>query len=150
MDKKRRTNIILVVGIISCYIIYSIFWMRAATIQTNLDNNVLSEEITQFEKESIIRNVSELFTYILFLVFCWNAWDDTISKKYLVYFRKAGSVILGSIVLGGFFSAVQYLILGMSSNNYMISIVILIGVMLVVLMLVSGKQAKLDIRNKNK
>lgn len=148
MNKKRKTNIIMIAAIAICYIIYSIFWMRAAMIQMDVDNSALIDGITQLAKEGTIRNASELLTYILFLIFCWSSWEETNLKKYRVYFIKTGSVIWGILVLGLIFSGVQYLQFGVFSNNYMIPVVILAGITLAVLMLVSGKQAKKDIEKK--
>lgn len=148
MNKKRKTNIIMIAAIAICYIIYSIFWMRVAMIQMNVDKSALTDGITQLAKEGTIRNVSELLMYILFLIFCWSSWEETNLKKYRVYFIKTGSVILGTLVLGVIFSVAQYLMFGAFSNNYMIPVIILAGIMLAVLMLVSGKQAKKDIEKK--
>lgn len=148
MNKKRKTNRILIVAISICYIIYSIFWLRAAMIQANIENSLLTEGMTQIAKEGTIRNISELFTYILFLIFCLHAWEDTKRKKYRVYFIKTGSVTLGLLVLGVIFSGIQYVMYGVFSNNYMIPVVILIGIMLAVLLFVSGKQAKKEIEKK--
>lgn len=148
MNKKRKTNIIIIAAIAICYIIYSIFWMRVAMIQMNIDNFSLTDGITQLAKEGTIRNISELLTYILFLIFCWSSWEETNLKKYRMYFIKTGSVVLGILILGIIFSSAQYLIFGVFSNNYMIPVVILVGITLAVLMLVSGKQAKKDIEKK--
>lgn len=148
MNKKRKTNIIMIAAIAICYIIYSIFWMRAAMIQMNVDKSALTDGITQLAKEGTIRNVSELLTYILFLIFCWCSWEETNLKKYRMYFIKTGSVILSTLVLGVIFYVTQYLMFGVFSNNYMIPVVILAGITLAVLMLVSGKQAKKDIEKK--
>ena len=148
MSKKRKTNRIMIIAIAVCYIIYSIFWMHAAMLQMNIDNSALADGITQLAKESTIRNISELFTYILFLIFCWNIWENMELKKYRVYFIRTGCVILGALALGIIFSVIQYLLFGVFSNNYMIPVIILIGIMFAVLMLVSGKQAKKDIEKK--
>lgn len=148
MSKKRKTNRIMIIAIAVCYIIYSIFWMHAAMLQMNIDNSALADGITQLAKESTIRNISELFTYILFLIFCWNTWENMELKKYRVYFIRTGCVILGALALGIIFSVIQYLLFGVFSNNYMIPVIILIGIMFAVLMLVSGKQAKKDIEKK--
>lgn len=148
MSKKRKTNRIMITAIAVCYIIYSIFWMRAAMIQTNIENSVLTDGITQYAKEGTIRNISELLTYILFLIFCLNAWEDTKLKKYRAYFMKTGSVILGILVLGIILAGVQYVMFGVFSNNYIIPVVILIGIMIAVLMFASGKQAKKDMEKQ--
>lgn len=148
MNKKRKTNRILIAVIGICYIIYSLFWLRAAMIQANIENSLLTEGMTQIAKEGTIRNISELFTYILFLIFCLRAWEDTKRKKYRAYFIETGSVTLGVLVLGIIFSGIQYVMYGVFSNNYMIPVVILIGIMLAVLMFVSGKQAKKEIEKK--
>lgn len=148
MSKKRKTNRIMIIAIAVCYIIYSIFWMHAAMLQMNVDNSALADGMTQLAKESTIRNISELFTYILFLIFCWNIWENMELKKYRVYFIRTGCVILGALALGIIFSVIQYLLFGVFSNNYMIPVIILIGIMFAVLMLVSGKQAKKDIEKK--
>lgn len=148
MSKKRKTNRIMIIAIAVCYIIYSVFWMHAAMLQMNIDNLALADGMTQLAKESTIRNISELLTYILFLIFCWNTWENMELKKYRVYFIRTGCVIFGALVLGIIFSVIQYLMFGVFSNNYMIPVIILIGIMLAVLMLVSGKQAKKDIEKK--
>lgn len=148
MDKKRRSNKIMVAVIFCCYIIYNIFWLRAAMIQANTDSAVLMNGMTQIANESTIRNLSELLVYVLFLIFCWNSWDDTITKKYFVYLKKTGIIISGMFVLGIIFSVVQYLILDKISNNYMIPVVISVILTVAVLMLASGKRTKNDFRKK--
>lgn len=146
MSKNRsKTDGILIAAIVISYIIYSVFWMRAALVQVNLDKTTATELIEQFTKESMIRNICELCVYILFLIRCWNTWDGAVERRCVTYLLETSKIILSVLVLGGIFTAIQYFMIGLFWGNYLMPVVILMGITVAMLLLTSGIQAKTDI-----
>lgn len=141
--KKRKTYIILTVCIVLTYIVYGYLWLHAAYVYEDI---VLTAAADQIATEITVRNICEMATYVLFLICSWYIWDNDVESKYTKYLVNMSKIILLILGLGCILTIIQYIMMKTFSTNYLLPVLAMIFIMFLNLLLVSGMQAKKDIR----
>lgn len=148
-NRQKKICITLKIGILICYVVLESLFLYGLYTRSSLDGTMISAElVNQIEREATIEKISEMLIYILFFIYSTVVWKWDSDKRYVKYTLNMFSIIFILFLWGCAFAGVQYLLMGIYSISYFMPVILLICFMIAILLLVSGKQAKVDTKKK--
>ena len=148
-NKQKKICLILKIGMLISYIILETVFLYGIYTRAGLDGTAISAELAdQIAREATIEKVSEICIYILFFIYSSVIWKWESDKRYIKYALNMFSIIFILFLWGCAFAGVQYLLMGSYTISYFMPVILLFILMIAILLMVSGKQAKADMKKE--